>query len=55
MRGNLLAIILILVGAVALGANLDLFHIDLIGILKKWWPAAFILLGVMLFFTPEQK
>ncbi len=53
MKGNLAAIVLVVVGAVALGVNLDLFELDLVALLKKWWPLLLIALGVALFFTPE--
>lgn len=53
MKGNLAAIVLVVVGAVALGVNLDLFELDLVALLKKWWPLLLIALGIALFFTPE--
>jgi hypothetical protein len=53
MKGNFAAIVLVVVGAVALGVNLDLFELDLVALLKKWWPLLLIALGIALFFTPE--
>jgi len=53
MKGNFAALALIVIGAVALGVNLDLFEIDLVALIRKWWPLALIALGVGLFLTPD--
>ena len=53
MKGNFAAIALTLIGAVALAVNLDLFQLDLVALLRKWWPLALIAVGVALFFTPD--
>jgi hypothetical protein len=53
MKGNFAAIALIVIGAVALGVNLDLFEFDLVALLKKWWPLVLIALGIGLFLTPD--
>ena len=55
MKGNFAAIALTLIGAVALGVNLELFELDLVALLKKWWPLALIVIGVALYFTPDDK
>lgn len=55
MKGNFAAIALIALGAIALAVNLDLFELDLVGLIKKWWPLVLILLGVGLFFTPDDQ
>lgn len=52
MKGNFAAIALILIGALALGVNLDLFEIDFVRIARTWWPVVLIALGAGLFFTP---
>ena len=52
MKGNIAAIALLLIGAVALAVNLDLFELDLVQLMRKWWPLALIAVGVALFFTP---
>jgi uncharacterized membrane protein len=52
MKGNFAAIALLLIGAVALAVNLELVELDLIQLMRKWWPLALIALGVALFFTP---
>lgn len=54
MKGNFAAIALITIGAIALAVNLDLFQLDLVGLIKKWWPLVLIVLGVGLFFTPDE-
>lgn len=53
MKGNFAAIALIIIGALALGVNLELFELDLIALMRKWWPLALLALGVALFFTPD--
>lgn len=55
MKGNFAAIALTLIGAVALGVNLELFELDLVALLKKWWPLALIAIGIALYFTPDDK
>lgn len=52
MRGNFAAVALVVIGALALAVNLDLLEIDLVQLLRKWWPLALIGLGLALFFTP---
>ena len=53
MKGNFLAIVLVVIGVVALGMNLGLFDLDLVGLARTWWPLLLIALGLALFFTPE--
>ncbi len=55
MKGNFAAIALIVIGAVALGVNLDLFELDLVALIRKWWPLALIALGIGLFVTPDDS
>ena len=55
MKGHFAAIALIVIGAVALGVNLDLFELDLVALIRKWWPLVLIALGVGLFFTPDDS
>ena len=52
MKGNFAAIALLVIGTVALAVNLDLFELDLVQLMRKWWPLALIAVGVALFFTP---
>jgi len=52
MKGNFAALALILIGALALGVNLDLFQIDLVRLARTWWPVLPIALGIGLLFTP---
>jgi hypothetical protein len=53
MKGNFAALVLVVTGALALAANLGWFEIDLLGLLRTWWPLLLILVGVGLYFTPE--
>lgn len=55
MKGHFAAIALIVIGAIALGVNLDLFELDLVALIRKWWPLVLITLGVGLFFTPDDS
>ncbi|UCV29840.1 LiaI-LiaF-like domain-containing protein [Ferribacterium limneticum] len=55
MKGHFAAIALIVIGAIALGVNLDLFELDLVALIRKWWPLVLIALGVGLFFTPDDS
>jgi hypothetical protein len=55
MKGNFAAIVLIVAGGLALAINLDLFDFDLVALFKKWWPVALILVGLALYFTPDDK
>lgn len=55
MKGHFAAIALIVIGAVALGVNLDLFELDLVALIRKWWPLVLIALGVGLYFTPDDR
>ncbi|MDE2439496.1 MAG: hypothetical protein KGP14_00620 [Betaproteobacteria bacterium] len=55
MKGHFAAIALIVIGAIALAVNLDLFEFDLVALIRKWWPLALIALGVGLFFTPDDR
>jgi hypothetical protein len=55
MKGNFAAIALFVIGAIALGVNLDLFELDLVAMIRKWWPLVLIALGVALFFTPDDR
>lgn len=52
MRGNLSAVVLILVGCIALAHNLGYLHINLAQLLRTWWPLILIALGIGFFFTP---
>jgi len=52
MKGNFAAMVLVLVGTFLLLGNLGLIHVSLTDLIKVWWPAILILVGVSLFFTP---
>lgn len=55
MRGNVAAIVLVLVGSFFLMSNLGLIDISLAQLVKTWWPVILIAIGVSLFFTPEKQ
>lgn len=55
MKGNIAAIVLVLVGSFFLLTNLGLIHISLVEVLKIWWPVILIVVGLALFFTPNGR
>ena len=55
MRGNVGAIVLILVGAFFLLSNLGLLNFSLRELIATWWPLILILLGLGMFFTPGDR
>ena len=55
MRGNVAAIVLLLVGTFFLLSNLGLIDISLTQLIKTWWPIILIAVGVSLFFTPDKQ
>lgn len=52
MRGNLGAIVLILVGVSALAINLGIIEIDIAQLLRTWWPVLLVALGIGVFLAP---
>lgn len=55
MRGNVAAIVLIVIGSFFLLTNLGLIDISLREIFRTWWPLILIAVGIALFFTPSKK
>lgn len=55
MKGNFAAIALTVIGVVALAVNLNLLELDIVALLRKWWPLALIGVGLALFFTPDDS
>jgi Domain of unknown function (DUF5668) len=55
MKGNVAAIVLVLVGAFFLLSNLGLINVSLMEVLKVWWPVILIAVGLGLFFTPDSR
>jgi Domain of unknown function (DUF5668) len=55
MKGNVAAIVLVLVGTFFLLTNLGLINVSLMEVLKVWWPAILIVVGLGLFFTPDSR
>ncbi|MDD5479376.1 DUF5668 domain-containing protein [Rhodoferax sp.] len=54
MRGNVAAIVLVSVGSYLLLSNLGLINISLAQLLRTWWPALLIAVGLSLFFTGKK-
>ena len=54
MKGNLAALVLIVVGGFMLLSNLGLIDINLRELLSTWWPLILFAAGVALFLTPER-
>jgi len=54
MQGIFVALAQIVIGTLALAVNLDLLEIDLVALLRKWWPVVLIVLGVGLYLTPDE-
>jgi len=55
MRGNIAAIVLILVGSYFLLSNLGLINVSMREIIATWWPAVLIAVGVSMFALPGGK
>jgi hypothetical protein len=55
MKGHFAAISLTVIGALALAVNLELIELDLVHLLRKWWPLALIGLGLAMYFTPDDQ
>lgn len=55
MKGNVAAIVLIVLGAFFLLTNLGLLNVNLANLFKTWWPAILIAVGVSMFALPNGK
>jgi hypothetical protein len=55
MKGNFAAIVLVVFGIVALAVNLGFVSLDIVTLLRTWWPLGLVLLGIALYFTPGDK
>ena len=55
MRGNVAAIVLVLVGTFFLLSNLGWIDISLTQLIKTWWPIVLIAVGVSLILTPDKQ
>lgn len=55
MKGNIAAIVLIVLGVFFLLTNLGLIDVSLWQLFRVWWPAILIAGGVGLFFTPGSR
>lgn len=52
MKGHFAAIVLIGIGTFFLLSNLGVLHVSLAELIKTWWPAILIALGISMLFTP---
>lgn len=55
MKGNVAAIVLVVLGVFFLLTNLGLINVSLREILRVWWPVVLIVVGLSLFFTPGSR
>ena len=55
MRGNIGAIVLIVVGSLFLLSNLGLLDVSIGHLVRTWWPLILILIGLSLLFNPRRK
>lgn len=56
MRRNVVgAVVLIVIGSVFLLDNLGLADISLGRLIRTWWPAILIVVGISLLFRPHRK
>ncbi|MEN9436611.1 MAG: hypothetical protein RIR09_1266 [Pseudomonadota bacterium] len=55
MKGNVAAIVLVVLGTFFLLNNLGLINISLAELFKTWWPAILIVLGVVMFAVPNDR
>jgi len=53
MKGNFGALVLVLIGSVALAVNLGVLDISFVHLIRTWWPLLLIFLGLGMFFTPN--
>lgn len=53
MKGNFGALVLVLIGSVALAVNLGLLDVNFIQIMRTWWPLILIVVGLGMFFAPN--
>jgi len=54
MKGNVAAIVLVVLGTFFLLTNLGLINVSLAALLRTWWPAILIAVGLSLFFTNKR-
>lgn len=54
MKSRFNGVLLIVAGGVALAHNLGYLHIDLTHLMRTWWPAILIAVGVSFFFSSSK-
>lgn len=55
MRGNIAAIVLIVIGSYFLLSNLGLINISLREVISTWWPLVLIAVGISMFVMPKDR
>ena len=55
MRGNIAAIVLIVLGCFFLANNLGWIHVSLWQVMRDWWPLILIAVGASMFLSPKEK
>jgi hypothetical protein len=55
MKGNVAAIVLVVLGTFFLLNNLGLVNISLAELFKTWWPAILIAVGLAMFALPNDR
>ena len=55
MRGNFGALLLIVIGSLALAHNLGYLNVNLARLVSTWWPIGLIALGLAFFIAPGGK
>ena len=55
MKGNVAAVVLVLLGSFFLLTNLKIIDISLAELFRTWWPVILIAVGVSLLFTRESR
>jgi len=54
MKSRFNGLLLVLIGAIALAHNLGYLRFDLGHLLRTWWPAILIVVGVSFFFSSRK-
>jgi hypothetical protein len=55
MRGNVAAIVLVVLGCFFLANNLGWIDLSLWQLIRVWWPLILIVVGVSLLLSPREK
>ena len=55
MKGNFTALAMVVIGGFALLVNSGWLQVDYVNLVRKWWPMGLVVLGIILYFTPDGK